>query len=77
MVEVTWDDAIRHSGQEVTLPQARSLRPVPRHSVGWLVERGRRATIIATTVHGNDELLLQDFLTIPAGMVRRVKRLHW
>lgn len=75
-VEVTWLDSCVDSGWHAS--DAAFVRAAPSlcSSVGWLLERSKTQLVLAQSRTSSDEgEQYADVLTIPAAVVKRVRRL--
>ncbi len=72
LVEVTWLDSSSYTGWQ----KAPATAPLECYSAGYLVHRDRVSMVVALNAAGSESnSLFGDTITIPARVVRRVRRL--
>jgi len=72
-VEVTWIDASSSNSWRTIAVHAEEddVPPFLVKSLGWVLRRNSRVLILAQSVSHNGQAM--DVLTIPAGMIKRVR----
>ena len=80
-VIVKWEDAYQDADEEQTQKQyIEQFCPALQESIGWLVHRDEKVLMLAqsqvSTAHG-EQPIFRDVLHIPAGCVRRIKKLNY
>ena len=74
-VEVTWIDASMNTGWS-TKEEALKVQPPVCYSVGWLLKRTRKMVLLVLSRGEGENSHVADVLTIPAGMVKKVRTLR-
>lgn len=70
VVEVKWEDAWIDT-QDILISDAKSLKPVIRSTVGWLVSDNENEIILSTDVYHSfkEREYVNSIMVIPKGMI--------
>lgn len=73
LVEVKWDDAWTDF-QDVEVSRAKKLKPIPRTTVGWLVENNSDCVVLCTDYYDKDKSIINTPIVIPTGMIKSLHK---
>ena len=68
LVQIEWGDAWVDCA-DYELVKAKKLKPVPRTTVGWLIEENEECIVLCTDLFDKDKDYVNTVMIIPTGMI--------